>query len=230
MNNRPRPKVLLGYSTSNTTREVFEQHGCDAWTADVRPGEGPKHIQGDIWVALSAQPWDFAVLHPPCTYLTVSAAWAYTDGPYHMTVSPGTLVGAVRRAARDEALNTFQRLLALPFPVVVENPARSFVCTSIRKPDQVLQPYMFGLDASKATGLWLSEVPPVQVPPEAVWVQPRICNGLPRWGNQTDTGQNRVSPSDTRALTRSSDVRCIVQGAAPQWARWLTGNGGGNHD
>lgn len=226
MNNRTRPKVLLGYSTSNTTREVFEQHGCDAWTADTRPGEGPKHIQGDIWDALSAQEWDLAVLHPTCTYLTVSAAWAYTDGPYHMKIQPGVLVGAARRAARDEALSTFRRLLALPFPVAVENPARSFVCTSIRKPDQALHPYMFGEDASKLTGLWLSGVPRVQVPPESEWVQPRICNGLPRWGNQTDGGGPRFPPSADRWLKRSAHVRCIITAAAPQWARWLTSTGG----
>lgn len=226
MNSRARPKVLLGYSTSNETREIFEQHGCDTWTADIRPGEGPKHIQGDIWAALSAQSWDFAVLHPPCTYLTVSGAWSFTDGPYHIPIGPGVLVGAARRAARDEALRTFQRLLHLPFPVVVENPARSFVSTSIRKPDQTLQPYMFGEDASKLTGLWVSKAPLVQVPPKSEWVPPRIHAGRPRWGNQTSGGQCKLPKGENRALLRSAEVRCIIQGAAPQWARWLTSTGG----
>src|SRR5690606_18501670 len=104
-----------------------------------------------------------AVLHPMCTYLTISAAVAYGDGPYHQRVQPGTLVGAARRKAREEALQNFRDLLALPFPVCIENPGKSFVSSSIRPADQIIQPYQFGDDASKATGLWLTRgLPPLQ--------------------------------------------------------------------
>lgn len=159
-------RVLIGYSACPLTRAAFEAHGHDVWTCDLLPARdgSAKHIQGDIWEAALHQHWDFAVLHPMCTYLTVSAAWAYGDGPYHQQVKEGTLVGAARRAARDAALKNMRALMALPFPVAIENPSPSFINKAIRPPDQVVQPYQFGDDASKSTGLWLS----VGVPPLAI--------------------------------------------------------------
>src|SRR5690606_39510093 len=108
--------------------------------------------------------WAMAVVHPMCTCLTGRAAWAHGCGPYHQKVKPGTLVGAARRAAREEAIDNFRQLLALPFPVAIENPAPSFIKRAIRPPDQVIQPYQFGDDASKSTGLWLTRGLPVLRP------------------------------------------------------------------
>lgn len=216
-------RVLIGYSACQLTRLAFEQHGHDVWTCDLLPARGgsDKHLQCDVWHALRSQDWDMAVLHPMCTYLTVSAAWAYGDGPYHQKVKPGTLVGAERREARDEALYNFRHLLNLPFPVAIENPARSFVCTAIRPPDQVIHPYQFGDDASKATGLWLTKgLPPLR---PTAFVEPRWINGLPRWANQTDSGQNRLSPSDDRWLERSKTYPGIAAAVGDQWGRYLVG-------
>jgi hypothetical protein len=214
-------RVLIGYSACPLTRAAFEAQGHDVWTCDLLParGDSAKHMQCDIWGVLRAAPWDFAVLHPMCTYLTCSAAWAYGDGPYHQKVKPGTLVGAGRREARADALENFRQLLALPFPVAVENPAVSFVNKAIRPPSQVIQPYQFGDDASKATGLWLSPgVPPLAT---TCLVSPRVVNGRPRWANQTDSGQNRLSPSATRWLERSKTYPGIAAAMGGQWGRWL---------
>lgn len=156
------------------------------------------------------------MLHPMCTYLTCSAAWAFGDGPYHQKVKPGTLVGAARRAARDEAIENFRRLLALPFPVAIENPGTSFVSKAIRKPTQIIQPHQFGDDASKATGLWLNDLPPLQPTRQ---VEPRYVNGRPRWANQTDSGQNRLSPSANRWLERSKTYPGIAAAMGDQWGR-----------
>ena len=90
---------LIGYSRCKLTQAAFEAHGHDVWTCDLLPAEG-KHLQMDVWEAI-AKGWDFAVLHPMCTYLTISAAWAYADPDfqkypgvgYHQRVKPGTLVG-----------------------------------------------------------------------------------------------------------------------------------------
>jgi hypothetical protein len=215
-------RVLIGYSACPLTRAAFEAHGHDVWTCDLLPArdDSPKHLQGDIWQVALTQQWDFAVLHPMCTYLTCSAAWAFGDGPYHQKVKPGTLVGAARRAARDEALENFRRLLALPFPVAIENPGTSFVSSAIRKPSQIVQPYQFGDDASKATGFWLSEGVPLLEPTQ--WVLPRYVNGRPRWPNQTDNGQNRLSPSADRWLRRSETYPGIAAAMGHQWGRWLT--------
>lgn len=160
-------RVLIGYSTCWRTRKAFQSAGCDVWTCDIRFYPDPQHMQCDIWEALRER-WDMAVLHPTCTYMVTSGAWAFADpdyerhphGGYHQRVSPDVLTGAARREAREEALDNFRRLLELPFPVAIENPAGSFINTAIRRYDQVIHPYQFGDDASKATGLWLSGLPP----------------------------------------------------------------------
>lgn len=248
-------RVLIGYSACPLTRRAFEAHGHDVWTCDLLPARdvGIKHHQCDIWDAITNRgPWDFAVLHPMCTYLTCSAAWAYKDpdyvkypaSGYHQRVGPSTLVGRLRREARADALENFRRLDALPFPKAIENPGTNYASTAIRKPDQIVQPYQFGDDASKATGFWLSGGVPLLKPTlhhSARLVCPcgfayrdpfgtlkgcPSCGGetalaKPRWGNQTDSGQNRLSPSVDRWLQRSETYPGIAAAMGDQWGLWL---------
>lgn len=214
-----KPRVLIAYSCCPLTLEAFERAGCEAWTCDLLPSRGrpDRHIQGDVWQALRER-WDMAVLHPMCTYLTISAAWAYSDGPYHQKVKPDTLVGAERRQARERAIENFKRLDALPFPTAIENPAPSFVSKAHRPPDQTIQPYQFGDDASKRTGLWLRCLPKLR---PTQWVPGRIVNGKERWSNQTDSGQNRLSPSADRWLERSATFPGIAAAMGAQWGAYL---------
>ena len=247
-------RVLIGYSACPLTRAAFEAQGHDVWTCDLLPARdnSPKHIQGDIWQVALGQPWDFAVLHPMCTYLTVSAAWAFSDPDfarypgvgYHQRVKPGTLTGEARREARREALDNFDRLLALPFPVAIENPGSSFVSKALRPPSQIVQPFEYGDDASKATGFWLGEGVPQLRPTD--YVPPRmVCDcgytthqypadkygcpscdaedGVlrPRWANQTNSGQNRLSPGENRWLERSATYPGIAAAMGDQWGGWL---------
>lgn len=211
--------VLIGYSTCPHTRAAFERRGFNVWTCDLLPARDghPQHFQCDIRDVVYRQ-WDMAIFHPMCTYLTVSAAWAFGDGPYHQKIKPGTLVGAARRAARDEAIENFRWLLSLPYPKAIENPAPSFINKAIRPPDQVIQPYDFGDDASKRTGLWLDRLPPL-TPTKRV--PGRIVNGKERWSNQTDSGQNNLSPSDDRWLVRSATYPGIAAAMADQWGSVL---------
>lgn len=221
--------VLIGYSACQLTRQAFEDAGVTAWTCDLLParGESLRHIQGDVWDALRSRPWAGAVLHPMCTYLTVSAAWALKDPDferypgvgYHQRVKPGTLTGEARRKAQAEAVENFRQLLALPFPVAIENPAPSFISTAIRPPDQIVQPHQFGDDASKGTGLWLTHGMPALVPTGDF--PPRYVGGKPRWANQTDSGQNALSPSETRWLDRSATYPGIAAAMGAQWGKWL---------
>lgn len=214
-------KILIGYSACPHTRAAFERHGHEVWTCDLLPARGAgRHLQCDVW-EVAHDPWDMAIFHPMCTYLTISAAWAYGDGPYHMKVKPETLVGAARRKAREEALDNFRRLLALPYPKAIENPAPSFASKAIREPDQTIQPYEFGDDASKRTGLWLDRLP-ILTPTERI--RGRIVEHPPgsgkmveRWGNQTDGGQNKLTPSDDRWLERSATYPGIAQAMGDQW-------------
>lgn len=221
-------RILIGYSACPLTRAAFEKQGHDVWTCDLLPARdnSPSHFQCDVWEAL-LEDWDMAVLHPMCTYLTVSAAWAfkepnydkYPEVGYHQRVKPGTLTGGLRHLARDEALSNFKRLINLPFPVAIENPATSFVNKAIRPPDQVIHPWMFGDDASKGTGLWLTKGLPALSYKVEDACKPRIVKGSMRWGNQTDSGQNNLSPGDERWLKRSATYPGIAAAMGDQWGR-----------
>jgi len=183
-------RALIGYSCCPLTRIAFARQGIEAWTCDLLPARdgSNRHFQCDVWEVASDR-WDMAIFHPMCTYLTVSAAWAFNDPDfarypgvgYHQKVKPGTLVGAAREAAREEAIENFRRLLALPYPKAIENPAASFLCKAIRPADQIVQPYEFGDDASKATGLWLDRLPKLVL---GNCLPGRMVHGRERWSTK----------------------------------------------
>lgn len=169
---------------------------CDLLPTDV---EGP-HYQGDV-IDIMNEGWDLMIAHPPCTYLSVSGM--------HWT----------KRGLRDpqlteDALDFVQELLNAPIEkIALENPV-SVISSRIRKPDQIINPWQFGHDASKKTCLWLKNLPPL-VPTEII--EPRIVDGKKRWGNQTDSGQNRLPPSEDRWKIRSETYRGIAEAMAEQW-------------
>lgn len=218
-----RLRVLIGMATSDVERAAFESVGCDAWSCDLLPSEtgSPKHILGDVFDIIE-HGWDLAVFHPTCTYLTGAAEWASADPDfarwpgvgYHQRVKPGTLTGIARREARALALDDVRRLMAAPISrIAIENPVGA-ISAAIRKPDQVVQPHWFGDDASKATCWWLKGLPPLAATRH---VAPRMVNGRPRWGNQTDSGQNRLSPGVDRWKERSRTYPGMAMAMAAQW-------------
>lgn len=229
MNKRP-GIVFVGMECSGQLRRRFQRLGFETYSCDFKAAEDfpydsadsddgltlGKHIVGDVfevWNHLLANDLApaVAIFHPDCTYLTNSAAWAYADPDYerwpgvgyHQKVAAGTLTGARRRAARTQAIDEFAALDALDVPHILENPASGALSVGYRRPDKVLHPYMLGDDASKATGLWARGVKLPPLPDRSSWVEPRWVKGLQRWGNQTDSGQNRLSPGATRAADRS---------------------------
>lgn len=216
-------RVINGYATSPAIREAFRALGHDAWTCDLLPSDdgSPYHIQGDIWDHLD-EDWDLGIFHPTCTYLTNSAAWAFTDGPYHQRVNPGTLTGAARRNAREIALQEVRLLMELPFRWAIENPKGS-IGTMIKPASQIVQPYEFGDDASKGTCLWLSEG--VERLPIDPWVRvsgrmvvcPKTGRTVERWSNQTDSGQNKLTPGPDRWKERSKTYQGIANAMAKTW-------------
>lgn len=219
---------LIGYSTCPETRAAFEAQGHEVWTCDLRADPHPRHLQCDIWEVANDN-WDAAIFHPTCTYLTVSAAWAFADADferypgvgYHQRVQAGTLVGAERRAARDEAIANFKRLDDLPYPKAIENPAPSFISKAHRPPDQTIQPNQHGDDASKRTGLWLDRLPLIvqtkRVPGRMVEWPRGSGKMVERWSNQTDSGQNNLTPGDDRWLDRSRTYPGIAAAFGSQW-------------
>jgi hypothetical protein len=133
-------------------------------------------------------------------------------------VKPGTLIGAERRAARDEAIEFVRTLYDAPIPhVVIENPV-GVLSSRWRKPDQIIQPYEYGEDASKKTCLWLKNLKPMR---PTQFCPPRlVASGkgyVFRWGNQTDSGQNRLPPSDDRWKTRSETYAGWAEAFADQF-------------
>jgi hypothetical protein len=195
-------RVLVACEYSGTVRDAFRARGHDAWSCDLLPTEADpqRHIQGDVLDVIDLG-WDLMVAHPPCTYLCSS-------GLHWNKRVPG-------RAEKTEEALAFVRLL-LDAPVeriALENPIGR-ISTAIRKYDQIVQPYEYGHDASKATCLWLKNLPKL-VP--TTYVEPRIVDGRPRWGNQTDSGQNRLGPSEDRWKIRSETYKGIAEAMASQW-------------
>lgn len=227
--------ILIGYSACPLTQQAFQAAGhAETFTCDLLPPRGGqlRHLQCDVWGAVDRCTWDFGIFHPMCTVLTVSGAWAFKDPDfdrypgvgYHQRVKAGTLTGAERRAQREIELENFRRLLALPFPAVMENPATSFINTAIRPPTQIIHPHQFGDDASKATGLWHNDAAIAAGLPllhHTRHVAPRMVNGLPRWSNQTDSGQNKLTPSENRWLERSKTYPGIAAALGAQYGTWL---------
>lgn len=217
-------RVLIGCEQFGHMREAFRRRGHDAWSCDLEPTRdgSPYHLQCDVLTVLD-DGWDLAIFHPDCTFLTCSAEWAYNDPDfnrypgvgYHQKVKPGTLVGAARREAREEAIGFVFKLRDSKIPLkAIENPV-GILSRRWRKPNQTVQPNWFGDDASKATCWWLEGGLPELVPTQMV--APRMVGGRPRWGNQTDGGQNKLPPSADRAMLRAETLPGSADACAAQW-------------
>ena len=141
-------RVLVACEYSGTVRDAFIKAGHEAMSCDLLPTEMPgPHYQGDVFDVIDAQ-WDLMIAHPPCTDLAVSgAAWfkeKRLDG---------------RQAA---SISFFMKLTKADIPhIAIENPV-CIMSSLWRKPDQILQPYMFGHTETKATCLWLKGLPPLK--------------------------------------------------------------------
>jgi hypothetical protein len=212
-------KVLIMGEYSGTVRDAFIRKGHDAISCDFLPSEsdfGP-HYQGDV-LDILYNGYDLMVAHPDCTYLTCSAEWAYSDGPYHQKVKPETLVGEDRRKARIKAIEFFKKLYFAPIhKKCLENP-RGIISSKFMKPTQYIQPYDFGDNASKITGLWLVNLPPLKktkrITGRFVKYKGKIVE---RWENQTDSGQNRLSPGVDRWKKRAHFYQGWADAMADQW-------------
>ncbi len=194
-------RVLVACEYSGTVRDAFRARGHDAVSCDLLPTDAPgPHYQGPVQDIIS-DGWDLMVAHPPCTYLSVSGMHWTTRGLRDPQLT-------------EDALEFVRMLMDAPVPrIAVENPV-SVISTRIRKPDQIITPSQYGHDASKKTCLWLKGLPllrPTQM------VEPRIIGGRKRWGNQTDSGQNRLSPSPDRWKVRSATYAGIAAAMADQW-------------
>jgi hypothetical protein len=206
--------VLIGCESSGTTREAFRKLGHEAWSCDLLPADdgSPYHYQGDVFHALhSNYAWDLIIVHPPCTRLSGAGQWYVKRNPH-------------AQIEQEEALKFTELLWAeaklQSDHVALENPVGILSTrSSLGKPQQIIQPYNFGDDASKKTCLWLHNLPNLC---STNYVPPRMVNGLPRWDNQTDSGQNRLPPSADRWKLRSKTYQGIADAFAHQWSLHIT--------
>jgi hypothetical protein len=181
-------------------------------------------MQCDLFKAINSPGgWDLLIAHPPCTYLCSSGL--------HWTVR-----GLRDPKLTENALDFVRKIMTAPVAAIaIENPV-GCISTRIQQATQYIQPYEFGEDASKKTGLWLQCLPPL-IPTK--YIEPRyVCCGavldynvgfhgcpsccgderpLPRWANQTNSGQNRVGPGKKRWAKRSATYPGIAAAMADQW-------------
>ena len=179
-------RVLIACEYSGAVRDAFRVAGHDAMSCDLLPSEAPgPHYQGDVRDVLG-DGWDLMVAHPPCTHLAVSGArW------FHQ-----------KQAEQAEALDFVRLLLDAPIPrIALENPV-SIISTRIRKPDQVIQPWQYGHGETKATCLWLKNLPALK--------PTQIVDGR-------DARVHRMPPGPNRWKERSRTYAGIAAAMAAQW-------------
>lgn len=196
-------RILIACEYSGIVRDAFISLGHQAMSCDLLPTEsdGP-HYQGDIRDILYVQPWDLMIAHPPCTHLAVSGAKHF----------------AAKQAdgRQQEALEFVRMLMDAPIQrICIENPV-SIISTQIRKPDQIVQPYMFGDEATKTTCLWLKDLPllmATNVVGKGARHVTKGGNSLPKWYN--------LPPSPERAKIRSRTFPGFALAMANQWGKLL---------
>jgi hypothetical protein len=259
--------VLITHECSGMVSSEFRKLGHRAYSCDLKESEREptgNHLVMDAIEAIKAgcpdpmgsvggvkrnQPWHLIGMHCDCTFLNSAGLhWNERGRGHEKTNAALKHVSECMDAATSHAIIGWY----------LENPAGK-IGTAIRPWDQMVQPYMFGDDASKKTGLWLHGLPKLQVPWSDDWVKPRWvcskckrvsthkesanwvyaghitsrrgkrlchrCEGgpvlLPRWSNQTDSGQNRLAPGPTRAVDRARTYPGIAKAMAAQWTSYL---------
>lgn len=211
-------KVLVACESSGKVRDAFIRAGCDAMSCDLMATKRPgPHYQGDVRDILY-KPWDLLIAFPTCTFVCGSGQHWVKRGRIEADGRP--------RSEHVEEGVAFARMFIdgpetahIPRRVV-ENPI-GILSTRVREPDQIIHPWMFGDDASKATCLWLCGVEPLRLNP-ALFVPPRLVvwqgKWVMRWANQTNSGQNNLPPSEDRWDLRSETYQGVANAMADSWA------------
>lgn len=211
--------VLVGCEESQAIANEFRKLGHEAYSCDLKPcsgGHPEYHLQMDVFEAIEGgllltqsgdliivDKWNLGMFHPDCTYLTISANKWYKDQPERKS---GVLVGAARREARKKAIKFFMDLYNCPIEHIgIENPI-GVMSSAFQKPDVVLQPWMFGHGETKATCLWLKNLP-VITPTDIVSGREQKLHRLPK--------------TPDRAELRSKTYPGIAKAIAEQWSEYL---------
>jgi hypothetical protein len=188
-------RVLVACEYSGIVREAFRARGHDAWSCDLLPTEQPSayHLQCDVLDVLQHFRPTLLIGHPPCRFLAVSGARWNANNPS-------------RQAEQALALGFVSALMNADAPMVaIENPV-SVISTRIRKPDQIVQPWMFGHGETKATCLWLRGLP--------LLIPTNMVEGR-------ESRVHRMAPSPERWKDRSRTYTGVAAAMAEQWGAFL---------
>lgn len=187
-------KVFVACEFSGVVREAFRKQGHDAWSCDLLQAadESRFHIQGDALQEAKWAEWDLMIAHPPCTHLAVSGARWWRE----------------RKEEQEKAAQFALDLLTCGIPrICLENPI-GYLSGYIRKPEQIIQPWMFGHGETKATCLWLKNLKPLK--------PTKVVEGrTPRVHYESSGMQNGL----TRQQRRSITLQGIADAMAQQWGR-----------
>jgi len=182
----PQGRMLVSCEFSGIVRDAFCKKGWEAWSCDMLESERPGlHYQGKVEDILS-RGWNLLIAHPPCTHLCVSGARHFK----------------YKRQQQEEALSFVLLHMEAAIPhIAVENPI-GIISTRIRKPDQIIQPWQFGHGETKATCLWLINLPLLKPTNIVEGREARI---------------HKMAPSPDRWKERSRTYEGIAQAMAEQW-------------
>jgi len=198
--------ILVCCEESQAVTIAFRKAGHEAYSNDIQDCSGghPEwHIKGDALKVMRSRKWDLIIAHPPCTYLTISANKWYKDQPARLS---GALVGQARREAREDAIWFFMQFVNADCEhIAIENPV-CVMSSRYRKPNQTIQPWMFGHGETKATCLWLKGLPNLK-PTDIV--------------EGREQKSHKLSPSKDRAKLRSKTYEGIADAMAKQWGDYL---------
>lgn len=180
-------RVLVGCEFSGIVRDAFIARGHDAISCDLQPTEKPgPHLIMDVRKAINYDKWDLGIFFPPCDHICVSGARWFKD----------------KGEMQENALDFVARLMLAPIEkIAIENPI-GVISTRIRKPDQIIQPWMFGHGETKGTCLWLKNLPPLK--------HTKVVDGR-------DPRVHHMPPSKNRARERSRTYPGIAEAMASQW-------------
>jgi hypothetical protein len=173
---------------------------------DCSGGHPEWHIKDDVLKHLD-EGWDLIIAHPPCTYLTVTGNRWFNVEKYGEK--------AIKRIEeRDAAARFFMEFVKAPCEkIAIENPI-GYMSTAYRKPDQIIQPYLFGHPERKSTCLWLKGLAPL-IPTNII--EPYI---IKHKSGKTDSRWHLETlklPKEQRSIERSKTFEGIAEAMAEQW-------------
>ena len=233
--------VLIACEESQTVCKAFRKLGFNAYSCDILPCSGghPEwHLHCDVLGVIRDKrgtletgdefvldgEWDLMIAHPPCTYLSVSGArWYYHPEDKDLPIEQRRPHPNFPTRAQDrkEAIEFFLALANADIPrIAIENPV-GIMSKLFHKPNQIVQPYWFGDEATKTTCLWLKNLPQL-TPTKIVGKGERVVlssgKSLPKW--YSDSFNTKISAERRRTL-RSKTFQGFADAMAEQWSKLL---------